>query len=206
MSGCDNSMGRPRSPPIIIDTLYIPLPGHHRRSTCATGDPHRRGGEASPRPRGRWRGSSTICSPAGERRVGKWRVLRIEGASVYFLSIALAAMNEIRPLADTDSDLRLSATHICIGSEQSGGLERMRGHALMRNIRRGFYRIVESVAQRLVFAEPGTDSLKRCDRRGDRGDRSIPRQLVVAAPQPHAAAREPICIVVPFRRMHRLCC
>ena len=60
-------------------------------------------------------GSNTICSPAGERRVGKWRVLRIEGASVYFLSIALAAMNEIRPLADTDSDLRLSATYICIG-------------------------------------------------------------------------------------------
>jgi IS6 family transposase len=28
----------------------------------------------------------------------------------------------------------------------------MRGHALMRNIRRGFYRIVESVPQRLVFA------------------------------------------------------
>ena len=64
-------------------------------------------------------------SPAGERRVGKWRVLRIEGASVYFLSMALAAMNEIRPLADTDSDLRLSATYICIGSEQSGGLERL---------------------------------------------------------------------------------
>ncbi len=42
-------------------------------------------------------------------------VLRIEGASVYFLSMALAAMNEIRPLADTDSDLRLSATYICIG-------------------------------------------------------------------------------------------
>jgi transposase, IS6 family len=28
----------------------------------------------------------------------------------------------------------------------------MRGHALMRNIRRGFYRIMESVPQRLVFA------------------------------------------------------
>ncbi len=28
----------------------------------------------------------------------------------------------------------------------------MRGHALMRNIRRGFYRIVQSVPQRLVFA------------------------------------------------------
>jgi transposase, IS6 family len=28
----------------------------------------------------------------------------------------------------------------------------MRGHALMRNIRRGFYRIVESVPQRLVLA------------------------------------------------------
>ena len=28
----------------------------------------------------------------------------------------------------------------------------MRGHALMRNLRRGFYRIVESVAHRLVFA------------------------------------------------------
>ena len=28
----------------------------------------------------------------------------------------------------------------------------MRGHALMRNIRQGFYRIVQSVAQRLVFA------------------------------------------------------
>ena len=28
----------------------------------------------------------------------------------------------------------------------------MRGHALMRNIRRRFYRIVESVPQRLVFA------------------------------------------------------
>ena len=27
-----------------------------------------------------------------------------------------------------------------------------RGHALMRNIRRRFYRIVESVPQRLVFA------------------------------------------------------
>ena len=47
--------------------------------------------------------------------MGKWRVLRIEGAWVYFLSIALAAMNEIRPLADTESDFRLSATYICIG-------------------------------------------------------------------------------------------
>jgi hypothetical protein len=28
----------------------------------------------------------------------------------------------------------------------------MRGHALMRNLRRGFYRIVESVPHRLVFA------------------------------------------------------
>jgi len=28
----------------------------------------------------------------------------------------------------------------------------IRGHALMRNIRRGFYRIVESVPQLLVFA------------------------------------------------------
>jgi hypothetical protein len=28
----------------------------------------------------------------------------------------------------------------------------MRGHALMSNIRRRFYRIVESVPQRLVFA------------------------------------------------------
>jgi len=28
----------------------------------------------------------------------------------------------------------------------------MRGHALMRNIRRGFYRVVQSVPQRLVFA------------------------------------------------------
>jgi len=28
----------------------------------------------------------------------------------------------------------------------------MRGHALMRNIRRRFYRIVECVPQRLVFA------------------------------------------------------
>jgi hypothetical protein len=28
----------------------------------------------------------------------------------------------------------------------------MRGHALIRNIRRRFYRIVESVPQRLVFA------------------------------------------------------
>ena len=28
----------------------------------------------------------------------------------------------------------------------------MCGHALMRNIRRGFYRIVESVPQQLVFA------------------------------------------------------
>jgi hypothetical protein len=28
----------------------------------------------------------------------------------------------------------------------------MSGHALMRNIRRGFYRIVQAVPQRLVFA------------------------------------------------------
>jgi hypothetical protein len=28
----------------------------------------------------------------------------------------------------------------------------VRGHALMRNIRRGFYRLVESVPQRLIFA------------------------------------------------------
>jgi transposase-like protein len=28
----------------------------------------------------------------------------------------------------------------------------MRGHALMRNLRRRFYRVVESVPQRLVFA------------------------------------------------------
>jgi len=27
-----------------------------------------------------------------------------------------------------------------------------RGHALMRNIRRGFYRVIEAVPQRLVFA------------------------------------------------------
>ena len=30
----------------------------------------------------------------------------------------------------------------------------MRGHALMRNIRRGFYRVVEAVPRRLVFAWP----------------------------------------------------
>ncbi len=28
----------------------------------------------------------------------------------------------------------------------------MRGHALMRNIRRGFYGVIESVSPRLVFA------------------------------------------------------
>ena len=28
-----------------------------------------------------------------------------------------------------------------------------RGHALMRNIRRGFYRVIEAVPQRLVFLD-----------------------------------------------------
>jgi hypothetical protein len=45
----------------------------------------------------------------------------------------------------------------------------MCGHALMRNIRHAFYRIVESVPQRVVFAWGWNRLAEACDPSGDPG-------------------------------------
>jgi transposase-like protein len=86
--------------------------------------------------------------PGVLHRTGRYRTNGIERDHGFL-------KERLRPMRGLKS---VSSAAICV-----------RGHALMRNIRRGFYRIVESVPQRLVFAGPGTDSLKRCNRRGDRG-------------------------------------
>lgn len=69
----------------------------------------------------------------------------------------------------------------------------MRGHAPMRNIRRRFYRVVESVPRRLVFAWAGTDSPSCLSHLATMAGSESMHPVYRRAPAtpPHSNAREP---------------